>query len=316
MAQRYKGRHRRPTRTISVAGAARPALAVTAAAAVSLGMAGTAQAHTGEHSVRAGDTLTGLAAEHGTSWRSVYADNSGTIGADPNRLRVGQVLTIGGGGAASPAPTATATATATGQYVVRAGDTLARIAARHGTTWQQLHAMNRAVVGDNPNVLRVGQRLSLSGAAAPVREAAPQRASRSSERVAPAPSPAPVAVAPAAPVASGAPTPSSTSWSAWAPHVRPVIAEVAPRFGVSTVVTRPGHSPTQQLAADFMVYSDSAKGDAITAYVLANASRFRVDYVIWKQRIHFASGTSRAMEDRGSATANHMDHPHVAFLPG
>ncbi|MGY1786380.1 hypothetical protein [Geodermatophilus sp. SYSU D00698] len=139
---------------------------------------------------------------------------------------------------------------------------------------------------------------------------------------APAPAaPAAPAAAPAAPAAvstnlSGAPTASSTSYSAWAAHVRPVVAEVAQRCGVSTVLTRPGHSPTQQLAADFMVYADSAKGNAVAQYVLDNAARMGVDYVIWKQRI-FVIGSSgwRAMEDRGSPTANHMDHVHVSFNP-
>ena len=103
----------------------------------------------------------------------------------------------------------------------------------------------------------------------------------------------------------------------WDPHVRPVVQEVTEQFDVSTVYTRPGHSPTQGRAADFMVYTDRAKGDAVAQYVIDNASRFRVEYVIWRQRIYMvSSGYWRAMEDRGSPTANHMDHPHVAFLPG
>ena len=124
------------------------------------------------------------------------------------------------------------------------------------------------------------------------------------------------AVAAEAPVPSSKPTPTSSTYGLWDPHVRPVVQEVAGRFGVSTVLTRPGHSPTQGRAADFMVHSDRAKGDAIAQYVIDNAARFRVEYVIWKQRIYLvSSGSWRAMEDRGSPTANHMDHPHVAFRP-
>ena len=83
-----------------------------------------------------------------------------------------------------------------------------------------------------------------------------------------------------------------------------------------TVYTRPGHSPTQQLAADFMVYNDRAKGDAVAQYVIDNAARFNVQYVIWQQRIYNIGGSGwTAMEDRGSATANHMDHVHVSFKP-
>jgi hypothetical protein len=102
----------------------------------------------------------------------------------------------------------------------------------------------------------------------------------------------------------------------WDPHVRPVIKEIVERFDVPTVYTRPDHSPTQGRAADFMVYDDRAKGDAVAQYVIDNAARFRVEYLIWQQRIYvISSGSWRAMEDRGSPTANHMDHVHVAFLP-
>lgn len=310
MAQRYQGRHRRPTRKLPVAAVARPAMAIGAAAAVSLGMAAPAQAHTGEHAVRAGDSLGGLAVSHGTSWQAIYADNRGSIGADPNVLRVGQVLAVGGAAPAPPAPPVPATAS--GEYVVQAGDTLGGIAARHGTTWEQLHALNGAVIGADPNALRVGQRLTLGGAVAPAAATPPravaERASRGSERAG--------IVDVAATADADAPTPSSTSYGSWAPHVRPVVQEVTDRFGVSTVLTRPGHSPTQELAADFMVHTDMGKGDAVAQYLVDNASRFRVEYVIWNQRIYLpSSGSWRAMEDRGSPTANHVDHPHVSFLP-
>ncbi|CCH87263.1 Peptidoglycan-binding lysin domain protein (fragment) [Modestobacter italicus] len=139
---------------------------------------------------------------------------------------------------------------------------------------------------------------------------------------APAPAPAPAAAPAPAPAAApagdltGKPTGTSTAYSAWAPHVRPVVAEVVAGFGVSTVYTRPGHSPTQQLAADFMVYSDGAKGNAVAQYVIDNAARMKVDYVIYKQRIFMIGGSGwKAMEDRGSPTANHMDHVHVSFNP-
>ncbi len=67
----------------------------------------------------------------------------------------------------------------------RAGDPLSRIAARHGTTWQQVQAANREAIGSHPNLLRVEQRLVLSGAATPAvtPAAAPERASRGSHRI-------------------------------------------------------------------------------------------------------------------------------------
>ncbi len=173
---RYKGRHRRPTRNLADAGVARPAVVIGAAAAVSLGLAAPAAADSGDHIVRSGDTLSEIATSHGTSWPTIYADNRGTIGSDPNVLRVGQVLSIGSSGSSAGSEW--------GAYIVRSGDTLSTIAARHGTTWQQLHAVNREVIGSNPNILRVGQRLVLSGAAARASTPAadPARASRGSER--------------------------------------------------------------------------------------------------------------------------------------
>ncbi|GAB2787410.1 resuscitation-promoting factor protein RpfA [Streptomyces chlorus] len=48
-----------------------------------------------------------------------------------------------------------------GDYTVREGDTLSAIADRHGTTWQQLHAANKAVIGGDPDVILPGQRLVL-----------------------------------------------------------------------------------------------------------------------------------------------------------
>ena len=50
-------------------------------------------------------------------------------------------------------------------YRVRAGDSLSAIAARHGWSWQSLYLRpdNRRVVGPDPNMLRVGERLILRG---------------------------------------------------------------------------------------------------------------------------------------------------------
>ncbi|EPD61586.1 MULTISPECIES: transglycosylase family protein [Streptomyces] len=48
-----------------------------------------------------------------------------------------------------------------GDYTVRRGDTLSTIAARHGTTWQQLYAANKAVIGGDPDLIVPGQQLDL-----------------------------------------------------------------------------------------------------------------------------------------------------------
>jgi nucleoid-associated protein YgaU len=48
-----------------------------------------------------------------------------------------------------------------GTYTVRPGDTLSAIAARYRIDWQQLFAVNRAVIGPDPAQLRVGQQLTI-----------------------------------------------------------------------------------------------------------------------------------------------------------
>lgn len=66
-------------------------------------------------------------------------------------------------------------------------------------------------------------------------------------------------------------------------------------------------------AVDAMVSSRSA-GDSVAAYVMAHADELNVKYIIWYQRIWYPGRGWQAMSDRGSYTANHMDHVHVSVL--
>ena len=71
-------------------------------------------------------------------------------------------------------------------------------------------------------------------------------------------------------------------------------------------------------ALDFMTYADQAKGQAIANYLQANAAELDVLYLVWRQQIWSVARADegwRAMEDRGSPTANHMDHVHVSLEP-
>ena len=51
--------------------------------------------------VKAGDTLSGIAAKNGTTWREIYNANKGVIGSDPSLIRPGQTLSLGGGSSGS-----------------------------------------------------------------------------------------------------------------------------------------------------------------------------------------------------------------------
>ena len=91
------------------------------------------------------------------------------------------------------------------------------------------------------------------------------------------------------------------------------------RYAVGTVYgyrssTTSDHG--KRIAADFMVYSNSTKGDRIAEFARRHHRELNVSYVIWNQRIWSASRPSegwRRMADRGGATANHRDHVHVSF---
>jgi hypothetical protein len=64
------------------------------------------------------------------------------------------------------------------------------------------------------------------------------------------------------------------------------------------------------LAVDYM--TSPAVGDAVVAYHIAHWDDLGVKYLIWQQRMLSApNGSWTQMENRGSPTANHMDHVHV-----
>jgi LysM repeat protein/GH25 family lysozyme M1 (1,4-beta-N-acetylmuramidase) len=95
--------------------------------------------------VTAGDTLTSIAAQFGTTVAAMIAANPGI---NPNVIRVDQILNLPGH-AAAPAPR---------QCRVTAGDTLTSIAQQFGTTVQHLIQVNPGI---NPNVIRIDQILNL-----------------------------------------------------------------------------------------------------------------------------------------------------------
>ncbi|WP_217915696.1 LysM peptidoglycan-binding domain-containing protein [Miltoncostaea marina] len=129
--------------------------------------------------VAPGDTLSAIAARHGTSVAAIASANGI---ADPGRIRAGARLSVpaGGPGGAVPAgmtPVGTAPAGMTpagATYTVRSGDTLAAIAARHGTSVGAIAGANGIA---DPGMIRAGARLAIPAggapAAAPAGTAAP-----------------------------------------------------------------------------------------------------------------------------------------------
>jgi hypothetical protein len=98
------------------------------------------------------------------------------------------------------------------------------------------------------------------------------------------------------------------------PEVTDAGIELRCRFGVDTVYGVAGRAGTSDhpagRALDLMV--DRDPGEQLAEYAVENMDRLGIKYVIYRQRINTGSGWE-AMEDRGGATANHMDHVHVSF---
>lgn len=111
------------------------------------------------HVVRPGETVYSIARAYGVS---PYAIARANRLVNPNLIYVGQRLVIPGGYGYTPPPSARG-----GVYVVRPGDTLYAIAARHGTT---VWAIARANNLKNPNWIFAGQRLSVPTRRPPVVE--------------------------------------------------------------------------------------------------------------------------------------------------
>ena len=79
-----------------------------------------------------------------------------------------------------------------------------------------------------------------------------------------------------------APAPAGRTYSLGAvlPHVRKAAELIANRFDVATILgwrasARDPLGHPAGRALDFMVYADRAKGDAVNAYLLANAGALK-----------------------------------------
>lgn len=59
---------------------------------------------------------------------------------------------------------------------------------------------------------------------------------------------------------------------------------------------------------------DLATGNSLRDWFLANPNWYGTKYTIWQQDIRYPNGSGHRMEDRGGATANHMDHVHISFV--
>jgi LysM repeat protein len=128
-------------------------------AATSTSTATTAQ-RAPKYVVQSGDTLTSIAVAHAVrgGWPALYAANRRVIGPDPDVIHPGTVLVLPG--QVTPV-----------RYTVRTGDTLSGIATEFAIPggWLALYTANRRVIGPDPNMIRPGTVLTLTGPTAPTR---------------------------------------------------------------------------------------------------------------------------------------------------
>ena len=139
--------------TAPTAGPVAPVAAAAPTAPVAAPTAPAPAATAGTYTVKAGDTLGGIAARHHSSSAAIASANHI---ANPNALKVGQVLRIPTASAVKKPAARKATVPAS-RYTVKGGDTLYAISRRTGVPVQQLMRANNM----SSSNLSVGAKLTI-----------------------------------------------------------------------------------------------------------------------------------------------------------
>ena len=105
------------------------------------------------YTVKSGDSLSSIAAKHGTTYQKIMSLN----GLSNFTIYPGQKLKVSGSTSTSGSTTSGKTTT----YTVKSGDSLSAIAAKYGTTYQKIMSLNGL---KNFNIYP-GQKLKVSGSA-------------------------------------------------------------------------------------------------------------------------------------------------------
>ena len=201
------------------------------------------------YTVKAGDSLSGIAYRYKLRWQDVAAVNPSI---NPNRLVEGEVIQLPGkvdvsrpvrgfSSSASTAKSAVVKATG-GNYTVKAGDSLSVIAQRHGVKTADLRKANN-LSGD---MIRVGQKLVIPGAKAAVVK---QTETPPAPPAPVTPPPVPVVEPPPAPAVEPPPAPTLAPLELTppaAPAAAPGVIETAP---VAAPVAAPDAPPAPALPA-------------------------------------------------------------------
>ena len=98
------------------------------------------------YTVKKGDTLSAIARQYNTTYQKLAEYNHIS---NPNIINVGQTIKI-------PKNTIESVV-----YTVKSGDTLSSIARKYNTTWQAIYEKNKSIIGNDPNLIRVGQKFTI-----------------------------------------------------------------------------------------------------------------------------------------------------------
>ena len=126
-----------------------------------------------EYVVVKGDSLWKIAKKNGVTVKAIEAANPGI---DPARIKVGQKLSIPGATSAASPATDMAASSSSGDggeiYIVKSGDTLSKIAKRHGTTVKAIESEN----GLSTTHIKVGEKLKIPAKAEAAQASEPSAA--------------------------------------------------------------------------------------------------------------------------------------------
>ncbi|MGW0160840.1 hypothetical protein ACWDUN_16190 [Mycobacterium sp. NPDC003323] len=70
------------------------------------------------------------------------------------------------------------------------------------------------------------------------------------------------------------------------------------------------------MIANYHSQEGIALGDRVVAFILENAERFDLNHMLWRQTSYGPGRAPRPMRSRGSDTADHYDHVHIATNGG
>ena len=100
--------------------------------------------------VKKGDTLIKIASKYNMSYKTLVSYNNIK---DANKIYVGQIIKIPKKDEVIMPST----------YIVKKGDTLIKIAKKYNINWKDLYEVNKNVIGSNPNLIKIGMVLKISG---------------------------------------------------------------------------------------------------------------------------------------------------------